>query len=300
MNMRHDVTQTENGWMLLKVLRDTLRLSNTLVKRLKRSRGVFLNGQTGFVRTRVQTGDVVEVMLEEHVDNNHLFPRDLSLRILFEDDHLIALDKPPGLLVHPSGPRREDTCLNGLKHHFLLSGARVVPRPVGRLDRQTSGVVVFAKNAHVHALMIQTMKRPESVKKYLGLVRGVPREDGGTMDFPIGRAGDSIILRMVAEDGKPSRTRYRVLERYKDASLLEFNLESGRTHQIRLHCQAMGFPLLGDGLYGEEKPSPIIHRPALHACESSFIHPLTGERVTICAPLPPDMALALERLGLGT
>jgi 23S rRNA pseudouridine1911/1915/1917 synthase len=208
---------------------------------------------------------------------------------------MIIVNKPPYLAVHPAGKYQDGTLANALRYYFMAKGVDMTVRPVGRLDRNTSGIMVFAKNSHVMSRMIETMKHTSSVKLYTGLVHGTPINESGLIDFPIKRAVDSIIARISSADGRPSRTKYRVLEKYSKASLLEYELITGRTHQIRLHSSEIGCPLVGDGIYGDDSNTMnIIGRQALHCSKISFIHPFTGESIMINSSLPDDFQSAIS------
>lgn len=299
MLLRHAVPTSEAGFSVLHILRWRFSLSHTQIRRMKRDHVILLNGNPCPVTVRVQPGDIVEVTVTEHLDRDFPRPSQITARILFEDPALLAVDKDPGILVHLSGPSREDTYQDAIRCLLHTRGDPFIPRLVGRLDRETSGVLLFAKNAHIHALMIQTMAKEDASKRYFGLVNGYPFDPVGVMDFPISRAEHSIILRTVCQDGKPCHTRYKLIRNFGTVSLLEFRLKSGRTHQIRLHCREMGFPILGDGLYGpDEGENLYIPRLALHCRELSFPHPLTKECISIRSPLPEDFRTALIHLSV--
>ena len=206
----------------------------------------------------------------------------MDLSILYEDDHLLAVDKPAGMLIHPSRSANWGTLANGILWHYLQTGQRNAFHPITRLDRDTYGVTLIAKNSHIHALM----QAGDVQKIYHALVHGFPEQDTGVIDAPIERRPLPSLLRYVDPAGKPSRTEYRVLERFSGHSLLELKPVTGRTHQLRVHCAHMGWPILGDPQYGTEASRACSAElgytyQRLCAKRVSFTHPLTGERMTI-------------------
>ncbi len=295
MILKHIVTEKDNGEKVLTILKRRLHCSGTLVKRLKSNNTIFLNGMPTFSNVGVKTGDVVSIAIFEHRINDNVPAQDIPIEVLFEDEFIIVINKAPGIAVHPAGNYVHGTLANALRYYFLKRDIDMTVRPVGRLDRNTSGIVVFAKNSHVMFRMIEALNEPIAKKTYIGLVHGSPSENTGLIDLPIKRAEDSIISRVTAIDGKPSQTMYKVLASLNNASLVEFKLLTGRTHQIRLHSSTIGCPLVGDGIYGkDENTAHIISRHALHCSEISFTHPFTDELITITAPLPEDILSAIN------
>ncbi|MBN2558809.1 MAG: RluA family pseudouridine synthase [Clostridia bacterium] len=295
MILEYTAVEADDGEKVLSILKKRLRCSGTLVKRLKSNNAIWRNGSPTLGNIRINAGDVIAIEIIEHRDNDAIKPSDIPLDILYEDPYIVVLNKDAGIAVHPAGKYQDDTLANGLRFHFMQKGIDMTARPVGRLDRNTSGVVIFAKNSHVMTLMISALKEDSARKIYVGLTHGNPVEDEGLIDLPIKRAEDSIIARISAADGKPSMTKFRVLERFGSASLVEFELLTGRTHQIRLHSKELGHPLVGDGIYGDDSATMhIIDRHALHCASVSFIHPFTGGDVEINAPYPEDFKSAVE------
>lgn len=294
MILKHTVESSDKGEKVLTILKRRLHCSGTLVKRLKSNNTIFLNGHPTFSNVPVNTGDIVSIAIIEHRINDNVPAQDIPLDVLYEDDFFIAVNKPAEMAVHPAGNYIHSTLANALRYYFWKQDIDMTARPVGRLDRNTSGIVIFAKNSHVMSRLINAFSLPESEKIYIGLVHGSPPNESGLIDLPIKRAEDSIISRITAEDGKPSRTIYKVLEKYESASLLEFRLLTGRTHQIRLHSSSIGCPLVGDGIYGDDtKTSHIINRHALHCSQVTFKHPFTDKKINIKAPLPNDLLNAI-------
>ncbi|HOB21143.1 MAG TPA: pseudouridine synthase, partial [Candidatus Atribacteria bacterium] len=189
-----------------------------------------------------------------------------------------------------------NTVANGLVYYFQSKGERVRVRPVSRLDKDTSGIIIFAKNQFIQDKLTRQMLSNVYRKEYLGIVHGCPREPEGTIDLPIARVPGSTMLRMISEEGARCITHYKVIEQLENAAMLKFVLETGRTHQIRVHCKAIGHPLIGDTLYSDI-PTDLIARQALHSHYVRFIHPLSGKPVKIRSELPEDMDKLLKALG---
>lgn len=267
----------EREGKLLTFLRRELGLSSTLIKRMKFRHVYTVNGQCAFTDFPVKIGDKIEVCLDEDVPE---YPAEEgNLSILFEDDALIALDKPVGILMHPSPVCFTGTLANYLLDYYQKTGQRSAVHPVSRLDRDTFGVVLLAKNSHFHAKMHEMQLRGGIEKIYHAAVLGSPKVDEGVIDAPIARLSDRSLLRTVREDGKRARTRFRVLERREGCSLLELQPLTGRTHQLRVHCAYSGFPILGDPQYGSDDYG--LQYQQLCAVRLRFCHPMTGNFVEI-------------------
>lgn len=258
-------------------------MSSTLVKRLKYQERFFVNGRSVHTDYPVQIGDVVRVVLDE---NEPVYPMEEgTLHILYEDESLIALDKPAGMMVHPSSARNTGTLANRLIHYYHETGQPCAVHPVSRLDRDTFGIVLLAKNAHVHARMMALSRAGAIEKTYEALTLGAPEVDAGIWEAPIARAAPPSLLRCVRQDGKPARTAWQVLRR-GEISRLRLHPLTGRTHQLRLHCAHFGCPLLGDPQYGSEAAQALsremdLHFQQLQAVSLRFTHPLAGECLTL-------------------
>jgi RluA family pseudouridine synthase len=272
------------------ILTGPLRVSGRMVRRLARSGGFRLDGRKTHLARRVRAGEVVAARLAAPEEPT-LPPVEMELRVVHEDADVLVVDKPPFLLVHPVAPHHRETLAHGVTHHFLRQGLRARVRPVHRLDRDTSGLVLIAKTAFAHQLLDRQLRDREMRRLYLAFAAGAVEGESGTVDAPIGRDPRRPALRAVIPDGEPALTRWSVVERLPGATLLQLELDTGRTHQIRVHLAHLGHPLLGDAQYGG--PSvPGLRRQALHAWRLSFRQPTTGERIDCEAPLPAD----LERL----
>lgn len=265
---------------LLGFLRGELQLSSSLVKRLKWNNAFLVNGSAVHTDHRVLPGDVISVIMEEAVPD--FPPQNDPIDILYEDDALLVIDKPPGLLMHPSFYRNEGTLANRVQGYYLQTGQACAFHPVSRLDRDTFGVVVIAKNAHIHAKMMEVLKAKQFQKTYEALVYGCPPEQG-LWEFPIARKEGESLLREVRPDGQSAVTRYRLLETTDAVSKLALQPITGRTHQLRVHCAYAGFPILGDRQYGTQTSLSVREYPHQQLCavRVEFPHPMTEETMTI-------------------
>lgn len=297
------VTSSEEGWLLRTVLRQKLGISRKLLSRLKLTEeGITVNGVRQYTNVTVKQGDVVRVSMAQERSTD-ILPQKLPLRILFEDDHLLIVDKPAGMIVHPTHGHYTDTLANAVVYHWRETGKQHRFRPVHRLDQETSGVLAVAKNPYAQQMIALQMQAGDVVKEYIAFVYGRPPAASGTVEGPIDRDPLEPHIRVVTPTGYPAVTHYRLEESFGAASRMRLRLETGRTHQIRVHMQHIGCPLIGDKLYrrldGEaEQPSfeEFISRQALHASRLSFDHPVSGQRLDFIAELPEDMALLMNRL----
>ena len=265
-----------------------LNMSTGLINRLKYRDGLLVDGVPVHTNYPVTPGQEIRVLLDEETPEYPAEPMKLS--ILYEDEDLIALDKPAGILIHPSRNRDQGTLANGLAWYYRETGQKCAFHPVSRLDRDTYGVVLLAKNAHIHALMNEEHRLGRIQKTYHALVYGGPEAETGLIDAPIARLPLPSLLRQVREDGKPSRTEYRVLERRKGTAVLELRPLTGRTHQLRVHCSYMGWPILGGPQYGSESSMALSRRlglttQALCAKKLRFFHPMTGREMELVSQL---------------
>lgn len=276
--------RAEGDGVLSRILRQEMQVSSGLMNRLKWEDRILVNGVPQRTNYGVRRGDVVGLMLDEPEPE---YPaEDVPLEILYEDDHILAVDKPAGMLIHPSTKRLSGTLANGVAGYYKRTGQRCAFHPVTRLDRDTFGVVLIAKNSHIHALLNQRHLHGELKKTYHGWVWGFPQEDAGVVDAPILRCPLPSLLRRIAPEGKPSVTEYRVLRRYSDTALLELRPLTGRTHQLRLHCTHLGCPILGDPQYGTEASRQVsqalgLEYQRLCAKRLEFLHPITGDAVCV-------------------
>ena len=265
---------------LSKILREEMGLSAGLMNRLKWTGALKVNGQSVHTDFPVQPGDTVTAVLEEESPD---YPaEDLPLTILYEDAYLLAVDKPQGMLIHPSSARNTGTLANAVAGYYRRTGSTGAFHPLTRLDRDTFGIVLIAKNGYACALLQRSRPR----KTYHALTLGGPKDDWGTIDAPIARKPLPSLLREVRPDGKPSRTEYRVLDRGEALCRLALTPVTGRTHQLRLHCAYMGFPIVGDPQYGSAEALTWAERlgvsgQQLCAKRLELSHPVTGQALVL-------------------
>ena len=262
--------------------------------RLKKMReSILLNGAWTYMRTAVKDGDILTVHIQEPESSPNIPPVKLPLDIVYEDEDIVVVNKPAGMPVHPSLNNYENSLANGLMYYYQEQGKPFIFRCTNRLDRDTSGLTVVAKHMVSSSILSSMGMRHEITREYLAIVRGALKPSVGTIDAPIGRTGSSLIERKIDfENGERAVTHYRVVEEQNGHSLISLILETGRTHQIRVHMKYIGHPLVGDYLYNPDME--YIDRQALHSHRLSFTHPVTGEKMEFTAPLPADMRKILS------
>ncbi|MGW9125735.1 RluA family pseudouridine synthase [Paenibacillus chitinolyticus] len=301
------VPPDEEGFYLKTILQNRMGLSRKLLSRLKLTeQGITVNGKREYISIKVNGGDVIEIRMQEE-ESEDILPQDLPLEILYEDEHLLIVNKESGMIVHPTHGHYLNTVANAAVHHWKERGENVRFRPVHRLDQETSGVLAIAKNPYVHQQISEQMIAHSITKEYLAIVHGTVAEDRGTIDAPIDRDPEQPHVRIVTPSGYRAVTHYETVRRYDGITLVRLMLETGRTHQIRVHMKHLGHPLLGDKMYGPEADfaageapgaddaaGPALARQALHAYRLGFVHPGTRERVEFTAPLPADMQAVLD------
>ena len=285
MELKHIATRSGR---LGSFLRQEMGMSAGLMNRLKWQDKLFVNGIPRHADFPVSPGDVITAPLDDPTPDYPAQEGDLT--ILYEDDHLLAVDKPAGMLIHPSRSRLTDTLANFVLGYYEKSGQACAFHPITRLDRDTYGVVLLAKNAHIHSLLNDLHSKGQLQKTYRALVFGGPEGEEGVIDAPIARLPLPSLLRQVDPTGKPSVTHYRVLERRQGQSLLQLRPITGRTHQLRVHCAYKGFPILGDPQYASPESAALSQRlglttQALCAYRLELPHPVTGTPLTITTTL---------------
>lgn len=286
------VSSEQSGRTVLSLLRRELGLSTGCVNRLKRvETGLTCNGLRVFTNAVLQAGDILSVDLSAGESPTDIPPVPMDLDIVFEDEHLLVVNKSAPLAVIPSSlVPTEPTLAAGLMAYL---GPSAAIHPVNRLDRGTTGLMVVAKSGYIHDQLRRRLHSGDFFRSYLAICVGAPEPPHGTIALPIGRAPGSAIRRQIDSAGQSARTDYRLLRVRSGLSLVALMPWTGRTHQIRVHMAAIGCPLAGDWLYGTENRG-LISRPALHAVRLAFTHPVTGEHLSFTAPLPGDMKLLLE------
>ena len=300
------LTEADEIHHVRELLKRRLHFSSRLLRNLKKQDGVFLDGKPVWMRDKGKAGQCLTVTMPEEV--SHFDPEPIPVDVLYEDEDILVVNKQPGLVVHPTKGHPCHTLANGIMQYMQDRGDSYKIRFVNRLDMDTSGIVLVGKNSHAQDNLARQMAGELGPGKggsggvekiYYAIVKGIPEEEGGTIDLPIGKPVEDQVRRAVIPDGSPSVTHYKVAERYPRRgggySLLELKLETGRTHQIRVHLSYIGYPIVGDHLYGTDAPQ-WIERQALHAGGLAFRHPASREPVSFHAPLPDDMNRLIEKL----
>lgn len=309
------VDAQDAGKQVRTVLERRLGVSRNLLSQVKQTEhGLTLNEERVYTSAKVSEGDVLRLRMERE-ESDDILPEPIPFEIVYEDDSLLIANKPAGMVVHPTHGHYTGTLANAVVRHWKERGERVRFRPIHRLDEETSGLVAIAKTGYVHQQVSEQLQAGEVDKRYRAYVYGKPEPAIGTVDEPIDRDAEQPHLRVVRADGYPSVTHYETAETFGGwqadsavqgaaewtASAVKLKLETGRTHQIRVHMRHIGCPLIGDKLYGLgggglEQWEAVAGRHALHAETLSFVHPLTGARMTWHAPLPPELARLEETL----
>lgn len=288
------VIRVDRDLKIKDLLIDELNFSVRSISKMKRDKNIYKNGQPAKPTSMAKPGDIIEIEINE--EKAGFEGQDLGIAIVYEDQDLIVADKPPFMVVHPTKSHFDGTLANAITYHIGRIGEDCRIRFVNRLDMNTSGLVVIAKNSYAHHKLSLDMGQDRVHKEYLAIVEGIISQDSGTLDFPIYRETEDSISRVVDPRGQRSITHYRVLQRLDGASLVNLRLETGRTHQIRVHLSHIGHPIMGDDLYGRPDSS-LIDRQALHAYKLIFDQPRLGDRIELKSSLPKDMVGLLEKLG---
>lgn len=271
------------------VLKAYFKVSDRLLLKLKKNYKILVNGEAVYPDFPLSLHDTIEVLLDLEEDNSNIIPTAIPLEILFEDEAYLVINKPAGIPVHPSMDHYTDSLSNGVRYYFDSICLKKKIRPVNRLDRNTSGIVIFAKNEYIQECLIRQMKENTFYKEYIAICEGKFDHEKGMINAPIARKENSIIERCIDSKGDTAITEYEVLnyDADKNYSIVKCILHTGRTHQIRVHTASIGHPILGDTLYGNASSS--IARQALHSYKTAFCHPISHEYVSYTAPLPSDM-----------
>ena len=289
------ITPEQAGKDVNTLLRKELRLSGSSVRRVKRlPDGILLDGQPVFTSAKANQGQILSVFVGDTVLSEQIEPVPGPLDILYEDEDLLVINKDGRTPVHPSQGHHGDTLANFLMAYYDKIGLRAAFHPVNRLDRGTSGLMAVAKHPHAHELLQQQLQNGRLVRTYLAVCEGVPELPAGVIDAPIGREPGSVLRRMVSPEGAQARTHYEVLRKENGRSLVRLRLETGRTHQIRVHMTHLGCPLVGDFLYGAETQE-LPDRFALHSASIRLFQPITGEELALDAPLPSELLHLLHQ-----
>lgn len=295
--LRYTVTDAQHGMVLRDLLRRELGISAKLLSRVKHiPNGICLNGKSVFVNVTVCKSDIVEIATE-HMgkDSGHIIPTPGELDIRYEDESVLVVNKPAGIPVSPAIGKIDGSLGNIVVWHYAQKGENIIYRPINRLDNGTSGLMAIAKNSHAHTAFSNILHTGRFKRGYKAIVHGRFDCDRGSVDAPIAREPGSVLKRCVHENGKCAKTNYQVIETFKEHSLISLCLESGRTHQIRVHMSHINHPLVGDFLYGEEEKH-LISRFALHSSDMEFIHPISGKNISLSCELPDDMNELINKI----
>lgn len=302
MNREYELTAQASGQRLDKYLAEEMAdLSRSRIKELVQAGEVLVNGKKSKVSYKVQKGDLIQVTVLP-LEPLALEAENIPLDIVYEDEDVIVVNKPQGMVVHPAAGHPSHTLVNALLYHtrdLADSPEGFRPGIVHRIDKDTSGLLMVAKNAAARESLEKQLAAKSNKRQYLAIVHGNFAEEEGTIDAPIGRNPKDRKQMAVVEKGKSAVTHFRVLEQYQGYSLVECQLETGRTHQIRVHMTYIGHPLVGDPKYCPQKTCFSINGQALHSEQLTFRHPRTGEWMTFRAPVPEDMQTILTRLRHG-
>lgn len=295
------ITEKYDGVTLLSYLKATLRISSACISKLKKDvHGIEVNGKHVTVRYVLKSGDSLHINTLDSEDdlNENILPIHIPLDIIYEDENVIALNKPPFMPTHPSHNHYDDTLANGVAYIFKNRNIPFVFRPIGRLDRNTSGIVILAKNLPSAGHFTRERQNNTLCKSYIAILCGEINGESGTIDAPIRRMQESIITRTVCDindtGAADAKTEWKLLYRGQGISVVRAYPKTGRTHQLRVHFAHIGYPILGDDLYGE--PSEYIDRHALHAYSLSFPLPMSENIKLLCADIPTDMARAFNKI----
>ena len=289
----------ETGKRLDAYLAENTELTRTRIQQLIKEENIKVNDKKTKSSYKIEMGDTIEVFIPEKKEID-LVPQNISINILYEDNDIAVIDKKAGLVIHPSYGHESGTLVNAIMFHINdLSGINGEIRPgiVHRLDKDTSGLIIIAKNDKAHNKLSEMFKNKEINKTYLAIVKGSLGKDTGRLETQMGRdLKDRKKMSVLKIGGKTAITNYEVLDKNDKFSLVRVNIETGRTHQIRVHMKYLGYPILGDSVYGKESKS--VKRQMLHAYKLEFMHPVTGKEMIIKSEIPKDFSEVLERIKL--
>ncbi len=274
-------------------------ISRTMIQKLLQEEKIFVNNKKEKPSYKTKLNDIIKIQ-EIEIKELNIKPEDIPIEIIYEDNDIIVVNKPKGLVVHPANGNPDGTLVNAIMNicKDSLSGIGGALRPgiVHRLDKDTSGLLIIAKNDKAHINLSNQIKNREIIKKYIALVRGVVKENKATINMPIGRSNSDRKKMAVRKDGKNAVTHFEVLKRYKDYTLLDIKIDTGRTHQIRVHLANIGYPVVGDMVYSNGKNPFGVIGQMLHAKSLEFKHPITGKILKLEAPIPEYFQKVLDEL----
>ncbi|NRT75108.1 RluA family pseudouridine synthase [Clostridium beijerinckii] len=295
--LEKQVVNMEKGTKIREYLKVELGLSTRLIRSASLGKRIFVNDEVVKMNRVLNEGEIIKIDLEKD-ESQDIAPEKMDIDIVYEDEDILVVNKKPFMVVHPTKSYQSGTLANGVINYFMESGQNCIVRLVSRLDMNTSGLIIIAKNQFSHGMLSKEMSENKVEKKYLALVHGIMKEKQGTIDLPIYKPEgiENGIRRVIDERGQRSITHYKVVEEYNESSLVECKLETGRTHQIRVHLSHLGHPIYGDTLYGDGDEEDLIKRQALHAFGLDFKSPRSGEILSLRAELPDDMKELISKL----
>jgi 23S rRNA pseudouridine1911/1915/1917 synthase len=296
--LEKQVINIEKGTKIREYLKAELGLSTRLIRSASLGKRIFVNDEVVKMNRVLNEGETIKIDLAKD-ESQDIAPEKMDIDIVYEDEDILVVNKKPFMVVHPTKSYQSGTLANGVINYFMESNQNCIVRLVSRLDMNTSGLIIIAKNQFSHGMLSKEMTENKVEKRYLAIVHGIMKEKQGTIDLPIYKPEDieNGMKRVIDERGQRSITHYKVVEEFKESSLVECKLETGRTHQIRVHLSHLGCPIYGDTLYGHgEEEMDLIERQALHAYGLNFKSPRTGEELALRAELPDDMKELIGKL----
>lgn len=286
--LKYTTTTADDGKTVETICKKEFNISSGLLTFLKLNGKLRINGEICRSVDILSPSDVLTIDVSENEASSHIVSTKMDIDIVYEDDYILIVNKPRNLCVHPSMKNFDNTLANGVMYYLRAKGENYNFHAVNRIDKNTSGLCIIAKNRFAHGILSEQIKAGVFERKYMAIIKGCPHAKSGTIDKPIRREKESIIKRIVAPDGQRAITHYTVLKTNEKYSLVDIVLETGRTHQIRVHFADVGYPLVGDWLYGSEDKEHFSGH-LLHAYFAKFLHPVTKETIKISLPLPFDM-----------
>ncbi len=293
--IEYEITKKEDSLKLRDYIKENLKLSTRFMRSSACDGRIKVNNKVVNLAYILKQGDKLEIQLDK-IESQNIEPEEMDLDIVYEDEDIVVVNKPIGMVVHPTKSYQLGTLSNGLLYHFKKNGENCIVRLVSRLDMNTSGLVIIAKNQFSHMALARDLHELSSYEKsYIAVIHGHLTENKGTIDLPICRETEDSLKRVVREDGQRCITHFQALENYCDAQLVKLTLETGRTHQIRVHLSHLGHPIFGDTLYGLDGDDVFIDRQALHAYRLVFPHPRTGKILELEAKIPEDIEKLINK-----
>lgn len=295
-NIKKVVPKEYEGRKIREYLKEELGLSSRLIRGASIDKRIFANNKAVKMNYILKGNDSILINLMKDEKQN-IDPEDIPIDVVYEDEDIIVVNKGPNMVVHPTKRHQSGTLANALMYYFKESNQKCIVRLVSRLDMDTSGLIIIAKNQYAHMELSKEMSLNNVEKRYLAVVHGHMEKMEGTIDLPIYRPEEEGTIKRVIDDrGQRSVTHYKIVERFEDSDLVECLLETGRTHQIRVHLSSLGHPIWGDTLYGSEDDNEVINRQALHAYGLDFKSPRTKKALTLRASLPKDIDTLINRI----